>query len=306
MRSRTRAFTLVELLTVVAIIALLIGILVPSLAAARRSAKVSSTKASIHVLDMGIEAFKVDTAMDGVYPPSSCTGFGPDRPNDPRKPPGTLIEVPGAALLTWAMIGADMLGPPVHHFNGAWPGRTGGGTVCADNAMYAVFDGRPCAERRQAFVDSSKMRITKIVPGTEGPNQQYEVPLGARPRLNWASFLDPFDQPILYYCANPGRMYVASNCGGNYTTSNGVYELHDNAAFTGTGSGGMDLGNGPLHPLGVLGAVQNARTFAGFIADRKITATPTAQRPDSFLLISAGPDHLYGTADDVTNFQPNN
>jgi hypothetical protein len=38
------------------------------------------------------------------------------------------------------------------------------------------------------------------------------------------------------------------------------------------------------------------------LRDPKITATKWPYRPDSYILISAGADGLYGTQDDVTNF----
>jgi hypothetical protein len=40
----------------------------------------------------------------------------------------------------------------------------------------------------------------------------------------------------------------------------------------------------------------------GYIQDPKVTARPWPYRPDSYLLISAGADGLYGTPDDICNF----
>ena len=41
----------------------------------------------------------------------------------------------------------------------------------------------------------------------------------------------------------------------------------------------------------------------GFIRDRGVTARMWPHKPDSYLLIMAGPDHIYGTDDDLTNFR---
>ena len=41
----------------------------------------------------------------------------------------------------------------------------------------------------------------------------------------------------------------------------------------------------------------------GFIRDQKISARAWPLNPDSYLIIMAGPDHMYGTDDDVTNFR---
>ena len=46
-------------------------------------------------------------------------------------------------------------------------------------------------------------------------------------------------------------------------------------------------------------------TFEGYIWDKNVQAKLWPQRPDSYLLVSPGADGLYGTADDVTNFQHN-
>jgi prepilin-type N-terminal cleavage/methylation domain-containing protein len=71
---RRSGFSLVELLTVIFIIALLIGILIPSLNAARNAAKKTSSKSMHTSLGVGLEMFKNDNGADfpqsNGYPPS--------------------------------------------------------------------------------------------------------------------------------------------------------------------------------------------------------------------------------------------
>jgi hypothetical protein len=50
--------------------------------------------------------------------------------------------------------------------------------------------------------------------------------------------------------------------------------------------------------------------FCTFISDPMIppsgaTSCGRPVKPDSFILISAGPDGIYGTKDDICNFEPN-
>jgi hypothetical protein len=100
----------------------------------------------------------------------------------------------------------------------------------------------------------------------------------------------------------------------------GIYDLTDNFVITGASSGGsktmngMDFGAGSDHPLAnFLKPLPNTpptvpldpKSFQGVLQNAKVTAKRQPYRDDSFLLISAGPDGLYGTGDDVANFPIN-
>ena len=77
-RSRFRsAFTLVELLVVIGIIALLISILLPSLAAARRSAKSVTSLSNLRQLGIGLVQYRIENR--GFYPVAAYPSL-PDRP----------------------------------------------------------------------------------------------------------------------------------------------------------------------------------------------------------------------------------
>jgi prepilin-type N-terminal cleavage/methylation domain-containing protein len=68
-RSTRRAFTLIELLIVVAIIAILAAIAVPNFLEAQVRAKVSRAKADMRSLATGLEAYRVDSNR---YVPTPC------------------------------------------------------------------------------------------------------------------------------------------------------------------------------------------------------------------------------------------
>ena len=88
------AFTIIELLTVMSIIVILIGLLVPALNRVRNYAKVVRQNAQFHAIDVALEQFR---AEHDYFPPSSQ--LGPDGQ-----------DYCGAMKLTEAMMGQDLMG----------------------------------------------------------------------------------------------------------------------------------------------------------------------------------------------------
>ena len=70
-----RAFTLIELLIVVAIIAILAAIAVPNFLEAQVRSKVSRTKSDMRTVATALESYRVD---NNKYPPAHCTTAGPN------------------------------------------------------------------------------------------------------------------------------------------------------------------------------------------------------------------------------------
>ena len=134
--------------------------------------------------------------------------------------------------------------------------------------------------------------------------------------------LDGFGFPILYYTANVGASGMMVDWRQVNNPISGIYSPADNALYTGmfaygtdyVPNGGMDLGAGKNHPLRLANAPDAnpnvdhwsdpdwQGTFANLIWDRKVTARNVPVKKDSYLLISPGADALWGTADDLTNF----
>ena len=75
MSQRQRAFTLIELLVVISIIALLVGILLPALGAARRTAQGMVCLSNIRQIGVGISGYAVEN--DSATPPSQTGGYIP-------------------------------------------------------------------------------------------------------------------------------------------------------------------------------------------------------------------------------------
>lgn len=93
--------------------------------------------------------------------------------------------------------------------------------------------------------------------------------------------------PILYYRAN--RLGSAHKVGD----SNNVYDYEDNQALIALGVPDKPR---ERHPL------LDPKRFYCNTQDRRHENSPRPYHSNSYILISAGRDGLYGTADDICNF----
>jgi hypothetical protein len=97
--------------------------------------------------------------------------------------------------------------------------------------------------------------------------------------------------PILYYRANPSR---TAHDARNPDNLENIYCCKDNQALLALGVPGKP---GEAHPLA------DPKRFYLNTEDLETSGRPSPYRRDTFILISAGQDGLYGTADDICNFQ---
>jgi prepilin-type N-terminal cleavage/methylation domain-containing protein len=321
--ARKRGFTLVELMVVIAIIALLVGILVPAISAVRRSAKVVSTRATLSAMGTGLETYKADSKLGGEYPPSFSDappqgGIGWGKVKSPYT--NTPMPITGAGLLVWALQGADGLGTP-GFFNKApkqtWSEMSGSAGGNPNDLYYLdpAQGNTPVYPRSGPYIESGKVKVTvdKDVSAATNyavPNDQSTIMRG------YPLYLDTFDQPVLYWRADTvGKQLADQTRNGVSLQQRGIYHWEDNAAlvsasasnpevlnFTGETNGGHGLewaAPGPFSPTNPPGP----GTFQGLIYDPTTQAKLTPRQASSFILLSAGPDGKYGTADDVANFE---
>jgi prepilin-type N-terminal cleavage/methylation domain-containing protein len=313
--TRRAGLTMVEMLVVVAIIAILVGILIPAATMVRKTAKNVKQKAQFTAIDLGLAAFKNDY---GDYPPSLWW--------DSTSSTAGARDYCGAQKLAEAMVGWDLLG---FHPNSAWRADgldVSGGAMSYDPARArgdANGDGivDTLAERRDRYVElevANAFRLGQSAPGRGdglfldggGAGTQlaentyvlcdvFEVP-GRRVLLSDGSMVSP-GTPILYYKANTAsKTMVDPTATINATQADqSIYRARDNAVLVNlrcVADGMKPLANREAHPLA------NWNTFYELIRDPKVQTQPWPYRPDSYILISAGYDGLYGTADDITNF----
>jgi len=310
-KRKKSGFTIVELLKTLAIITMLVGLLVPALSLVRNIAKETKQKAQLTTIGLALTAFRND---DGDYPPS-----------DWPVPPAGPGDYCGAQKLAEALLGWDLLG---FHPKSAWKATgldAGDGLMTYDPPKTRDFepigapDGIPDTlnERKGAYLElatANAFRLGISAPGSRDGLFDDPTPLARHtfvicdvfgvkkiniippgPAGNTESFTA--GTPILYYRANTSGKTIRA-----------IYNVRDNVPLISILKG---IADGKDHPLGDPGGmyqffygdlIMDPDQAIGYIQNPKVTPTDWPYRPDSYLLISAGLDGLYGTKDDIRNF----
>lgn len=324
-RIKRAAFTLVELLTVMAIIALLIGILTPSLSSARDRGRKTAVLAQINAMSVGLEAFAGENGNR--HPPSNAWQYAKDlsapvpEAQDWEVADSTTEVLQGAHLLVDYLVGRDLQG---------YDPRP---TLTGAPAGYTYDRWLPDNGRQQPYLAKDGIDVTRnedvppedgfgVVPSTLGdPQPRIQGSGAAGNELVCGVFRDKFGWPILYYRASPTAnvntpIMQTQDAAPYVYHGDGVYDGHDNEVFTSYGLADprhriYDANvNFTSHPGPWNYRLDNE--FAEFIRSIRSSQydinTPTQieaarpVRPDSFILLSAGKDGIYGTVDDVANF----
>jgi prepilin-type N-terminal cleavage/methylation domain-containing protein len=302
-------FTIVELLTVMSIIVILIGLLVPALNAARRYASNVKQEAQFHSIDAALELFKNDF---GDYPDSSTAGKTPDTDEGG-------IDYPGAARLCEALVGQDLLGfNPSSHFRADCTDGSGNNLYGSTSAMAANLYPSTITNlqsRKGPYLPLEKANAYKFsdIYGSTAtaltqPLSNDFVLCDEYSRVKNATTGKRIGMPILYYKANTaGTIQDPNNLPAGsapYTVTGGqqFYDYRDNDYLL---SLGVPWNSSVTHPM-YSGNPGGPKIFYMDIQNPQISLpAPYYGRPyrsDSYILMSAGYDGLYGTADDVFNF----
>ncbi len=279
-------FTLVEILTVVFIIAILMGVLMPAMNMIRKKASDVQQKAQIASIEIGLNLYKNE----------SCFG---DYPQSRGLTPSTgLATYCGAQTIAEAMLGRDLLGvDPNTDYDPSSSLYQSGGT------------GYNLANRKGPYLDRTHINVFKAsdVYNSYSPlEDEYMISdVYNVKKVTHGNRTYKVGTPVLYYKANVSKTTIDSN---NLLDS--VYDSQDNEELIKLGSVVKSTNyhyfdHDSAHYAELEPSVDGRKTFYNYIKDPMLTTTNRPVRPDSFLLISAGNDGLYGTSDDICNFEPN-
>jgi len=272
--NRKAAFTIIELLTVMSIIVILIGLLVPSMNMAKRFAKKLTQKDQLRNIGIGIEFF--NNEWDG-YPPSGALD-------------GNNQHYCGAMKLCEAMLGQDLVG---FHLDSVF-NRDG-----TDTAGRQLYNATTLGARKELYLQLELANVYRL-QDIYGPSTDPFLP---------TTFVlcdiytrevrtgNKVGMPILYYKADTSNKLHDPNTEPTAVDNKGnIYNYLDNQVLLGLGKPSDEMGQVSTHSL------SNLTRFYRNTRNYKITTTSRPFRADSFILISAGFDGEYGTADDICNF----
>ena len=306
LKIRYGGFTLVELLTTLAVIGILLGLLVPALNMVSKTANKVKQKAQFHAIGTALEAFRNDY---GDYPPSM---WDPD-PTDYTD--GYVYGYYSASQrLAEALIGRDGFGfHPSSQFR-----EDGMGDANGDSVLDVIY-GNPSTYTAETPADNLAARQGPYLELESANAVTLENLYGAgnhNPLVDSFVLVDMYKvtknkttakmtgSPILYYKAN--RLKTSHDVGdidADPTLNRCTYNIYD--ALGGLGLDG--LAGGTIPPLvDGIHFESGSDAFYEKTLNPNFTSPPRPYRSESFILHSAGPDGLYGTMDDVFNFDQDN
>lgn len=306
-------FTIVELLTVMAVIAILIGLLVPALNQVHDKASDLQQRVQFHAIDVGLELYKSEY---GEYPSSidNVDRLDPDGS-------GAMPAYSGANKLAEALVGWDLLGfHPDSEFT------ANGYNLDIINTRVPVYnpaglnpivaDGgeKNREERSDLFLELEKANAFRL-------EDVYENAAFTGSGLDRTNFVlcDSYTKrraasgektgtPILYfraktqYTIQETAILDSSGVPTSVDLDDDVYDYRHNQNI-------MDLGfvddNTVPHPLadGLPSLLYDYAEFDEILVNEQVESIQVPFRAQSYILMSAGKDGLFGNSDDIYNFE---
>ena len=281
-------FTIVELLTVMSIIVILIGLLVPALSTVKKFAQEVKQKAQFKSIDVAIELFNTEFSS---YPESS--EMGPD--NQPYC---------GAMKLCEAMMGQDLMG---FHPDSIFRSDGSDGTKLlyppADSVTLQQYSDNLSMRKRYLPAENvDAFLLGDLYADTGLFAENHFVLCDVYRNVTHRVTGKRVGMPILYYRAN-----AANNLHDieNPNNTNNIYNYRDNQLLIALGMPWDPSSSGTDGSGGTSGSshrLLDPKRFYLNTQNFKVTTTSRPFKEDSYILISAGFDGEYGTPDDICNF----
>ena len=283
---RRQGFTVVELLTVIAIIAILVGIFIPTVSFVRNTAREAKQRTQLVAIDMAIMAFRGDY---GDYPRSDVLQQSP-------------FNYCGAQRLAEALVGWDLLG---FHPDTGWTADDVDRRYDLDGMTEPQIKDN-LNKRIGPYLELSTANAFKLsdlfvscgsgtwalAPDTYVLCDVFGIKPVSYTTASGTTTTVKAGTPILYY-----RAKTSSKVHNTGPVPDRIYSAIDNKTLTELKIKDPDRPH-LLDDDGSFAFVD----FYDYITDPKVTAIDWPYRPDSYILISAGVDGLYGTNDDICNF----
>jgi prepilin-type N-terminal cleavage/methylation domain-containing protein len=307
-------FTLLEILTAMAVVAIMIGLLIPAIGAVQKMAQTVKQKSQFNAIEMALEAFRTDWGED--YPPSSYTRNG-----DPAPTSYVSDGYCGAQKLAEAIIGMDGFGfhPKSQWRSDGLQDTDGNGTgdvpLYIGAAGYAALTPTEKDEnikaRKGPYLELEKANAVKInslyLPGHDvfsalaGNTFVLCDMFGTAKNLSTSK---KTGMPILYFRADTNNILHEPTTlgifpwasGANSTSPDAIYNVNENSPFLNYSPPWGNIS----HPMGL-----DRSLFYKRIWNPNFTSPQRPYRAQSFIMLSAGADGLYGTLDDVYNIDEN-
>ncbi len=285
--NRKAAFTIVELLTVMSIIVILIGLLVPALNQVRKFAREVRQQAQFNSINVAIELF--NSEFDSL----------PD--SGAKDQDGTLYC--GAMKLAEAMVGQDLMG---FHPDSVF--MSNGMDLNGEKQLYYVEGTNQIADtsaRKGPYLpieNANAYRLQDIYGETgTGPFEPgHFVLCDVFGRVTHRGTGKRIGMPILYYKANTAN---TMHDDANPENPDNIYDYHDNQDLLMLGKPwDPPIDGGVPHKLAREEGRPAGERFYMNTLNEQVTTRPRPYRADTYILISAGNDGEYGTADDICNF----
>jgi prepilin-type N-terminal cleavage/methylation domain-containing protein len=287
-----RGFTLVELLVVIGIIALLVGILIPVVSRVRQSAYIANTKNLMQKISAACTSYQlVFHSAPGVMPNSqydfdyTSASAGPvtvsNNFNNGSGAYSYFTQTEDAVVALCGGLTKDFTTPGSKlDFKSQYLGQgpTGFNPLNPD--------------KKTAFLaaDPADLSPADVKLGDPSGTQAY-VKDSIVPE-----FMDKFPEgrPIIYVRANPGAANGSATTAAQIISPSYNPNFHYNyralAPYLNFDDDGETLNNKKRNPA------MQPEVITYFTSEQ---STSTAKYAGTYILISAGPDHRFGTADDI-------